>query len=136
MMWTTLQNEVLRAYGHEGATGVQKRLVAECGVTRSIRAIEMQASRIHASLRVRGCCPECGVVGVYLNRQTGLCTRCTERQHVTEASAFNALLRRELEEIKNDPSTEENRREYNRLRQENSRICRKHGLANKSQREA
>ena len=134
MMWTTLQNEVLRAYSHEGAAGVQKRLAAECGVVHSIRAIEMQASRIHASLRVRRCCPECGVLGVHLNRQTGLCPRCTERQHVEEASAFNALLKQELEEMENDPSTEENRREYDRLRQENSRICRKHGLASKSQR--
>jgi len=134
MMWTTLQNEVLRAYGHEGAAGVQKRLVAECGAKHSIRAIEMQASRIHASLRVRGCCPECGVIGVRLNRQTGLCPRCTEQQHVEEAAAFNAILLQELEEMESDPSIEVNRREYARLRQENSRLCRKYGLANKSQR--
>ena len=133
-MWTTLQNEILRAYGFEGAAGVRKRLATECGVIRSIRAIEMQASRIHVSLRVRGCCPECGVIGVHLNRQTGLCSRCTEKQHVEEAAAFNAILKSELKRMENDPMVAQYKREYVRLRRENSRLCCKFGLANKRER--
>ena len=36
------------------------------------------------SLRVQQVCPECGVVGVRLNRQSGLCPMCTEIMHLNE----------------------------------------------------
>lgn len=105
------------------------------GVERSVRAIEMQASRIHASLRVLSVCPQCGAVGVRLNRQSGMCPRCTEEAHVAEERAFNELLRREAEGCEDGPEIEAARREYARLRQQNSRLMRKFGLKGKRERE-
>ena len=105
------------------------------GVERSVRAIEMQASRIHASLRVLSVCPQCGAIGVRLNRQSGMCPRCTEEAHVAEERAFNELLHREAEGCEEGPEIEAARREYARLRQQNSRLMRKYGLKGKRERE-
>ena len=40
-------------------------------------------------------CPECGAVGVKINRQTGMCRRCTEEFHLAQERAFNEQLERE-----------------------------------------
>lgn len=125
----------MREHCTEGAAGVQRALMDECGVSRSIRAIEVHASRIHMSLRVRQTCPECGVVGVRLNRQSGLCPACTEFEHVEEERAFNALLELEAAEVKDKSAIEAAKREYVALRQRNSRLCKKHGLTPKSKRD-
>ena len=135
MMWTTEQNDVLRAYGHEGVTAVQRRLRDECGADHSIHAIEEQACRIRASLKVQTVCTECGAIGVRLNRQTGTCPLCTSRAHVEEARTFNAIVREEAHIAEESPEIEANEREYARLRQENSRICRRYGLKSKTQRQ-
>ncbi|MDO4538907.1 MAG: hypothetical protein Q4B54_12155 [Coriobacteriales bacterium] len=87
----------------------------------------MQASRIHASLKVQQVCPDCGVVGLRLNRQTGFCPRCTERLHLEEATAFNDLLIEERMEAEG-AMTDEMRWEYDAMRQRNSRLCRKYGF--------
>lgn len=57
--------------------------------------MELRASRIHCSLAVQTVCPECGAVGVVINRQTGLCRLCTERYHLEQERAFNEQLERE-----------------------------------------
>lgn len=126
--WTTKQEGVLRAYAHLGASGVREALLRECGVDRSERAIEAHASRIHASLRQLAVCPQCGAVGVRLNRTSGMCALCTERGHVEEERAFGELLRAEAEERDGGPEVEAARREYARLRKANSRYRRRHGL--------
>lgn len=133
MFWTVRQEEVMREHCFRGAQAVQAALLRECGVIRSVHAIEAHASRIHMSLRVLEECPECGTLGVRLNRQSGMCARCTERQHVEEERAFHALLVAEASECAEE--IEEARREYVKLRQSNSRLCRKHGLVSKKQRE-
>lgn len=133
--WTTGQNDVIRELGYRGAVAVREELRRRYGVERSVHAIEMQASRIHASLRVRTVCPQCGAVGVRLNRQSGMCPRCTEEAHVAEERAFNELLRREAEGCEEGPEIEAARREYARLRQQNSRLMRKHRLRGKRERE-
>lgn len=131
MRWTTRQEEVLRAWGHYGVEAVQRALVRECGARHSLRAIEMHASRIHVSLRVRQVCPECGAVGVRLQRVSGLCARCTELLHVEEERAFGELLELEAAGCDEGPEIEEARREWARLRQKNSRLARAHGLKGK-----
>ena len=113
---------------------MQAALLRECGVVRSVHAIEAHASRIHMSLRVLEECPECGTLGVRLNRQSGICARCTERQHVEEERAFHELLLAEARGACGD-EVDELRREYVALRQKNSRLCRKHGLEPKGKRE-
>lgn len=134
-VWTTGQNDVIRELGHRGAAAVREEIRRRYGVERSVRAIEMQASRIHASLRVLSVCPQCGAVGVRLNHQSGMCPRCTEEAHVAEERAFNEILRREAEGCEEGPEIEAARREYARLRQQNSRLMRKYGLKGKRERE-
>lgn len=126
---------MIRELGHRGAVAVREEIRRRYGVERSVRAIEMQASRIHASLRVLSVCPQCGAVGVRLNRQSGMCPRCTEEAHVAEERAFNEILRREAEGCEEGPEIEAARREYARLRQQNSRLMRKFGLKGKRERE-
>lgn len=126
---------MIRELGHQGVVAVQEEILRRYGVERTAHAIEMQASRIHASLRVLATCPQCGAVGVRLNRQSGMCPRCTEEAHVAEERAFNELLQREAEECEAGPEVEAARREYGRLRQQNSRLMRKHGLKGKRERE-
>ena len=133
--WTTRQEEIVREFGHYGVERVQRELVRQCGSRRSFRSIESKASRIHVSLRVRTVCPECGLVGVRLNRQSGMCVRCTELMHLNEEMAFNELLMAEREELAAEADVAEIRRERDRMRQQNSRLCRKFKLRTRRQRE-
>ena len=132
--WTTRELEVMRERGHLGAAAVQRALLEECGAVRTIRSIESQASRYHVSLKVRHVCPECGMVGVRLNRQSGLCPACTERMHLAEEIAFNEVLQREAEEKASEADVASIRRERDRMRKRNSRLCKKHGLKTRRQR--
>ena len=128
MMWTTGQNDTIRELGFLGACVVRDEILRRYGVRRSLHAVEVQASRIHASLRRQPVCPECGVLGLRLNRQSGLCPRCTERLRLDEAAAFNELLMEERMEAADPSELEGLRREYAAMRQRNSRLCRKYGL--------
>lgn len=132
--WTTKEIDVMRANGHLGVHAVREALSRECGTDRSIRSIESQASRCHVSLRVQQVCPECGVVGVRLNRQSGMCPRCTELMHLNEEIAFNEVLEAEREEKAGAADMAAIRRERNKVRQRNSRLCRKYGLKNRRNR--
>lgn len=132
--WTTRKLEIMRERCYLGADAVADAIREECGTVRSRRAIESQASRYHMSLRVRQVCPECGAVGVRLNRQSGLCPRCTELMHLEEEIAFNEILEREREELAGAGDVEEIRRERDAMRQRNSRLCRKYGLKSRRER--
>lgn len=59
---------------------------------KSVHAVEAQASRIHANLKVLAVCPACDAVGVRLNRQSGMYPLCTEERPTWP---FNELLRTE-----------------------------------------
>lgn len=132
--WTVRQEEILREYGHLGVDAVADQLLKECGVERSKGAIAVHAHRIHVSLRTMPECPECHAIGVHLNRLSGLCPACTLRAKVEEERAFNELLAAEAEGCDDGPEYEALAREYDRLRQRNSRLCRKHGLRGKNKR--
>lgn len=132
--WTTRQEEIVRERGYMGAHAVRQAIARECGVVRSIRSIECKASRIHVSLHVEQVCPECGVVGLRLNRQSGLCPRCTELMHLNEEIAFNEILERERAAATNEEEIAGIRRERDKMRQRNSRLCRKYGLKSKAKR--
>ena len=134
--WTTRQEEILRERGHLGAEEVCRAILAECGVRRSVHAVQHHASRCHVSLRLQQVCPECGVVGLPLNRRTGLCPACTARQHLEEEIAFNEILEAERLELADAAHLEEARREYDAMRQRNSRLRRKYGLASRRERRA
>lgn len=131
MRWTEEQDDALREVSFRGAALAAAEIERRCGATHSVRAVEMRASRIHCSLAVQTVCPECGAVGVMLNRQTGMCRLCSERYHLEQERAFNEQLKREREAVENGATIEEVRRERDRLRQRNSRLCRKFGLPGK-----
>lgn len=126
--WTTRQEEIVREIGHLGVEVVQRELKKQCGVLRTVRSIESKASRIHVSLRVQQVCPDCGVVGIRLNRQSGLCPKCTDLMHLNEEIVFNEILQREREEAAAEDDMAGIRRERDKMRQRNSRLCRKYGL--------
>ena len=132
--WTTGQNDVIREVGYRGVQAVHDEILNRYGVEHTLRAIEVQASRIHASLKVQTVCPECGVVGLRINRQTGLCAKCSEKQHLAESIAFNDLLLDERLDAADAREIGELRRENASMRQRNSRLCKKHGLPTKSER--
>ena len=132
--WTTKQDSILRELGHLGAEAVAAAIMRECGVNRSVRAVEVRASRIHASLKAQPVCPDCGVVGVRLNRQSGLCPKCTELMHLEEERAFNEILQAEREEAADEEAIAGIRRERDKMRQRNSRLCRKYGLPTRRER--
>lgn len=132
--WSMREVEVMREHGHKGVAEVRRALLRECGTDRTARSIESQASRCHISLRVRQVCPECGVVGVRLNRQSGMCAACTERMHLAEEVAFNEVLQREREEKAGADEVEAIARERAAMRKRNSRLCSKYGLKTRRER--
>ena len=134
--WTTKQDSILRELGHLGVEAVRDAIRRECGVERSAHSVEHRASRIHVSLKPKAVCPDCGVVGVRLNRQSGLCPRCTEVMHLNEEIAFNEILQAEIEAATDPARIAEIRRERDRVRQRNSRLCRKYGLPTRRKRES
>ena len=129
--WTVRQEGILREFGHLGVKAVRDLIARECGVTHTERAIIAHASRIRVSLRVRKVCPECGAVGVALNLRTGLCPKCTAFLHVQQEAAYSELLMRERMEAAEGDALDEARREYDALRQRNSRLRRKYGLSSR-----
>lgn len=74
--------------------------------------------------------PQCGAVGVRLNRHPGMCPCCTEELHVEE-HAINELLRREAEGREEGSEHEVERCECARLWQQNLRLMYEHGLKGK-----
>ncbi|MBQ9004606.1 MAG: hypothetical protein IJ087_22450 [Eggerthellaceae bacterium] len=77
---------------------------------------------------------DCGVVGVRLNRQSGLCPKCTELMHLNEEIAFNEILQEEREAATSEAAIAGIRRERDKMRQRNSRMCRKYGLKSRRER--
>lgn len=134
MMWDEAQDDVLRECSFRGAAYARDEIERRCGVSHSVRAVEMRASRIRCSLARMTVCPGCGAVGVNINRSTGLCRRCSERYHLEQERAFREILEAERAEAEDEAKIAEIRRERDRLRQQNSRTCRKYGLRSRRQR--
>lgn len=132
--WTTAQLDTIRELGHQGVQVVYDAILDRYGVDHTLHAIEIQASRIHASLKVLNECPECHALGVRINRQSGMCKRCTEAAHVAEEEAYNQLLEAEAAGCDGGPEYDELHRRWAQLRQKNSRLMRKHGLKSKRER--
>ncbi len=134
MLWTEEQDDVLREGSYRGARYARDEIERRCGVSHSVAAVEMRASRIHCSLAVQTVCPSCGAVGVNLNRSTGMCRLCSEKYHLEQERAFNELLEQERRAVEESLELERIRRERDMLRQRNSRLCRKYGLRSRCER--
>lgn len=132
--WTEEQDDVLRKEGFRGAVYAAAKIERRCGVHHPVQAVEMRASWTHCSLAVQTVCPSCGAVGVKINRQTGMCPLCTERYHLEQERAFNEQLERERAACEDSAELADVRRERDRMRQRNSRLCRKYGLRGKRER--
>ncbi len=126
--WSEEQDDVLRECSFRGAAYARDEIERRCGTAHTLHAVELRASRIHCSLAVQTVCPECGAVGVVINRQTGLCRLCTERYHLEQERAFAEVLERERAEAEDPGRIAEARRERDAQRQRNSRTCRRYGL--------
>lgn len=126
--WSEEQDDVLRECSFRGAAYARDEIERRCGAVHTLHAVELRASRIHCSLAVQTVCPECGAVGVVINRQTGLCRLCTERYHLEQERAFAEVLERERAEAEDPGRIAEARRERDAQRQRNSRTCRRYGL--------
>jgi DnaJ-class molecular chaperone len=134
MGWSEKQDDVLRECSFRGAAFARDEIERRCGVSHTVHAVEVRASRIHCSLQVQTVCPECGAVGVVINKQTGLCRLCTERYHLEQERAFAEILKAERAAAEDSGRIAEARRERDAQRQRNSRTCRKYGLPSRRER--
>lgn len=132
--WSEEQDDVLRECSFRGARAARDEIERRCGVSHTLHAVELRASRIHCSLAVQTVCPECGAVGVVINRQTGLCRLCTERYHLAQERAFGEVLAAERAEAEDAGRIAEVRRQRDAQRQRNSRTCRRYGLPSRKER--
>ena len=132
--WSDEQDDVLRECSFRGARAARDEIERRCGVSHSLHAVELRASRIHCSLAVQTVCPECGAVGVVINRQTGLSRLCTERYHLAQERAFGEVLAAERAEAEDPGRIAEVRRQRDAQRQRNSRTCRRYGLPSRKER--
>lgn len=73
-------------------------------------------------------------MGVKINLQTGMCPLCTECYHLEQARAFNEQPERERATCEESAELADVRRERGKIRQRNSRLCRKYGLKGKRER--
>lgn len=60
MRWSDEQDDVLHECSFRGARAARDEIERRCGVSHSLHAMELRASRIHSSLAVQTVCPECG----------------------------------------------------------------------------
>ena len=132
--WTVRQEELIREYGHLGAEAVADAIFAECGVRRTVRAVQQHAHVIHASLRVKPTCPECSAIGVPLNYQSGLCPTCNDKMRLAEAIAYNEVLLEEAERACDPELIAGLRREQAALRKKAERLRDEYGLPGKQER--
>lgn len=62
-----------------------------------------------------------------------MCPKCTELMHLNEEIAFNEILQAGREEVADEEAIAGIRRERDKMRQRNSRLCRKYGLKTRRQ---
>jgi ribosomal protein L37AE/L43A len=134
MRWTIGQENVIRELRHLGAMAIRDEIEKRFGVSHTKHAIQVRASNLGISLKMRHQCPECGEFVESVNRLSGMCPRCSAYYRVQEEIAFSEAIERERMEHLNGPSLEEAKHEYHKLRQQNRRTCEKYGLDVKAMR--
>jgi hypothetical protein len=121
MMWTEEQDDVILELGHLGAWAVTEEIWRRFGIRRTVHAVEMRASRLHASLAQRSVCPRCGAVGVRLNKATGFCPLCAEKVFLERARAQGERLEAERAAAEDPKRLAEVRRAWDAQRSQNYR---------------
>lgn len=129
MRWTDEQDEVLYTYGSLGVAECRRILADEFGIDRSEEAIRRHAYRIGASVIEYETCIGCGLRVRSVNRE-GLCRACNLRRLVDTNREYNERLKRELRENEKQEESDEYRhakRDYNAVKQQNSRLRKRIG---------
>jgi hypothetical protein len=119
--WGPEEDDVIFELGHLGAEAVSREIRRRCGTRRSAHAVEQRASRIHASLARRSVCPRCGAVGVRINKATGLCRLCADKEFLERARAQGERLEAERAAAEDPERIAEVRREWDAQRSQNYR---------------
>lgn len=128
--WTKDQDVILEEFGNLGAEACRGIIYQQTGVMRTVDATERHAYRIGVSCFQCEICPRCGKHDKKLNEKTGLCRACNELQRAEDQRRLNIRIYREIRNLENgtDYEYKANKRRNAAIRQENSRLCRKHGL--------
>ena len=91
MTWTSSEVRYLEEHAGDGAVTIAEAL------GKTVRAVEVQASKYGLSLRRRWICPRCGRQTFKpLSSRTGWCVSCTREQRASEiAEQVRAMVNRE-----------------------------------------
>jgi hypothetical protein len=93
-VWTTRQEELLKAYARQGAAAAAEAIWRETGVRRSAEATRRHAYRIGVSTERLETCPACGRSVKALSPATGYCKGCTARRMAERIRAHTDAARR------------------------------------------
>ena len=128
--WDDVQDAILREFCHMGAEACRDIIGQRTGIVRSVDATWRHANRIGASCFQFAICPRCGRKAKRLMPETGLCKACNELHRAEEQRRFNIRLSKEINMLEKGIDYEyvANKRRHDAIRQENSRLCRRHGL--------
>lgn len=121
MRWTDEQDRIMRELASRGAEAVAKAIKAKTGVSRSVEAVKMHASREGVSLLPHETCPGCGTTVRKLHRDTGLCPVCNKKLKARAKRQEYREKRAEIERAANYRATPEYaaaNREYNAARRQ------------------
>lgn len=134
MKWTKEQDEILMECGNHGPDECAEIIYARTGRRHTVEAVRRHAYRIGASLVVYSICPGCGKKAAKVNKHDGLCRTCHERELAQEQRRINSKLRAEIAALDSEDEYRRAVSEHAKVRQENSRLCRKYGLPGKRER--
>ncbi len=106
---------MLREFGGRGAKYCQRLIARRFGVTRTVHAVEVRASRIGVSLQPVQTCPQCGRRVTRLRPTTGLCDLCHERSFIPAIEQRGEAMR-QVRRDEGDPEYREAVAEASRAR--------------------
>ena len=125
--WSRQQDDVLWEHGHEGAERCAEIIKGRYGISRTPSAVKRHAYRIGAPIFRYEICPGCGRKVDHLGKQ-GVCYACRQGELADEARRRNDEIRAEIRANQSRAERRKAERGYNRERQANARLRRKHGL--------
>ena len=110
----------------EGAAVCATLIYEQYGIKREAQATERHAQRIGIYMKQYVICVGCGARVRSLNSKTGYCPACHMKHNMQRERELSMQLEKEAREIENE--RKKYQREYDRLRQQNYRLCRSYGI--------
>ena len=127
--WSKEQDNVLMEHGHEGAERCASIIRHRFGVARTPEAVQRRASRIGASMLKWEICIGCGAKVSKLY-DDGLCPTCHTKRLIEKNRAETDRIREQIRKAESSDEYIAAKREYARVRKENSSLRKKHRLSN------